>query len=323
MTKVFIDGQAGTTGLQITERLCARADIELLRLDDRARKEPSARAARFQEADIAILCLPDAAAREAVALAGGHTRILDASTAHRVHDDWVYGLPELPVSEGTPQREKIAEAQYVSNPGCYPQGFILLVRPLIQAGLLAPTIPLTCFAVSGYSGGGRQMIERHNAFDSATAEALASQAYALTLEHKHVPEMHRFSTTAPRPLFAPQVAHYYKGMLVNVPLHAAELTIPPGAPLADTLVDVLTESYSHETFIDVLNRNAAPFREITQHGYLNATACNDTNRMELMVFGNEEQVLLTARYDNLGKGAAGAAVQNLNLMLGHDEGLGL
>ena len=310
VTVVFIDGQAGTTGLQISERLAARTDIELLTLSDDERKDPKHRQRCLIEADVAILCLPDDAARESVTLAKGQTRILDASTAFRVSDDWVYGVPEI--AEG--QREKIATAMHVSNPGCYPQGFILMVRPLIEAGVLSAKLPLRCHAVSGYSGGGRQMIESRQSYSAAEIDRLNSQVYALSLQHKHVPEMQRYSRTEIRPLFSPMVAHYYKGMLVHIPLFNSELEIDSAEVLT-----LLKHRYANDEFIEVLSaeETSAP------DGFLDPTACNDSNRIQIMVHGNEEQILLTARYDNLGKGASGAAVQNLNLMLGVDEATGL
>lgn len=310
MTVVFIDGQAGTTGLQITERLQSRSDIDIIYLSNEQRKDAARRKESLQAADIAILCLPDDAAREAVALAGSKTRILDASTAYRVDPSWTYGLAELT----SQQREKIATAQYVSNPGCYPQGFILMIRPLIEAGLLAPSTPLRCNALSGYSGGGRQMIEARQAFDTNQIDQLNSQVYALTLQHKHVPEMEAYSGTKIRPIFSPTVAHYYKGMLVQIPLFVSELQ----ASVQD-IHRCLSARYEDEQFIDVLplGRDAEP------SGNLDPTRCNDSNRMEIMLLGNEAQLLLVARYDNLGKGASGAAVQNLNLMLGVAEATGL
>lgn len=313
MTRVFIDGEAGTTGLQIAERLHRRADLTLLRIDAAQRKDAQARARLLDEAEVAILCLPDDAAREAVALAGPGCRILDASSAHRVAADWVYGLPEL---DGE-ARGRIAAANRVANPGCYPQGFILLTRALIDAGILPRDLPLRTHAVSGYSGGGRALIDRYRQFDDATAAQLCVQAYALGLEHKHVPEMHRYSGTQAAPIFAPLVANYYQGMLVHVPLFAAELN---GAPTAEDIRGVLARRYQDEPFIDVLPAGAPGAVEA---GFLNPTACNHSNRIELMVFGNDRQFLLTARYDNLGKGASGAAIQNLNLMIGVDETTGL
>lgn len=307
MPKVFIDGQVGTTGLEIFDRLQGRGDIELITIGDAQRKDPARRQACLQQADVAILCLPDDAAREAVSLADGQTRILDASTAHRTMDGWTYGLPELHRNA----REEIKSAQFVSNPGCYPQGFVLLMRPLITAGLLEPATPLRCHAVSGYSGGGRQMVESFQAYSADEAQALNVQDYALTLQHKHVPEMHTYSLTDTQPLFAPSVANYYKGMLVHVPLFTAELS---GATRTDVL-DILSTTYANEEYIRVSDG--------ANESYLNPTACNGSNNMDLIVVGNAEQVLLVARYDNLGKGASGAAVQNLNLMLGFNETAGL
>lgn len=313
MTKVFIDGEAGTTGLQIAERLRQRTDLTVLRIDEARRKDAEARARLLEEADVSILCLPDDAAREAVAMAGDRCRILDASTAYRVDPDWVYGLPEL-----TPDsRAAIAGADRVSNPGCYPQGFVLLTRPLIDAGVLPRDLPLRLHAVSGYSGGGRALIETYQGFDEQTRERFASRAYGLTLAHKHVPEMQRYSGTSHAPLFAPMVGDYYQGMLVNVPLFTRELT---GAPTPEDLHGLLADRYRDEPFVRVLPVGAPGSLD---GNFLDATALNGTNRIELMVFGHAEQVLLVARLDNLGKGASGAAVQNLNLMLGVDETTGL
>lgn len=312
MATIFIDGQAGTTGLEISARLDQRADLHLLAIDDTQRKDQQVRAERLQSADVAILCLPDDAAREAVRLAAGKTRILDASTAFRTDPDWVYGLPELHPN----QRGDISRAQFVSNPGCYPQGFILLLRPLIEAGLVHPDTALRCHAVSGYSGGGRQMVEKFRQFTPADQDTFNSQAYALNLQHKHVPEMQTYSTTNVTPLFSPMVANYYKGMLVQIPLFRHETN---GASLQQ-LHDVLADRYTDEPFVSVL---PVGDNSLLVDGCLNPTLCNGSNRMQLMLFGNEDQYLLIARYDNLGKGAAGAAVQNLNLMLGIEEKTGL
>jgi len=313
MATIFIDGQAGTTGIELAERLHARRDLQLLEIKASQRKHVEARQALLQEADVAILCLPDDAAREAVVLADGHTRILDASTAHRVAEGWTYGLPELNES----QQQLLSEAQYVSNPGCYPQGFILLVRPLIDAGLLAPETPLRCHAVSGYSGGGRQMVEQFAAFDTATADRLNSRDYALSLAHKHVPEMLHYSGTRVRPIFMPMVANYYKGMLVHVALFR-EQELNGASP--KVIHDALQSRYANQPFVHVMPHEDT---SLLEDGFLNPTALNDSNNMQLMVFGNDEQILLIARYDNLGKGAAGAAVQNLNIMLGMDPKTGL
>jgi N-acetyl-gamma-glutamyl-phosphate reductase len=312
-TRVFIDGEAGTTGLQIVERLKSRADLELLRIDPAARKDPLARRRLLEEADVAILCLPDDAAVEAVELAGDRCRILDASTAHRTHPDWAYGLPELEPG----QRERIAAARRVSNPGCYPQGFILLVRPLIEAGIIPADLPLTVHALSGYSGGGRTMIETHQGWDEATRERNNTRPYALALRHKHVPEMHRYTGTTRAPLFTPSVGHFAQGMLVQIPLFGCELN---GNPAPGDLQAVLARRYAGEPFVQVFPVGAETALE---GGFLAPTTCNGTNRIELMVFGHPDQMLLIARLDNLGKGASGAAVQNLNLMIGVEETTGL
>ena len=312
MATVFIDGQVGTTGIEISERLSSRADIELISLTNDERKSPSARTRLLQQADVAILCLPDAAAVESVALAESKTRILDASTAHRTHPNWTYGLAEL----STTAREEIANAQFVSNPGCYPQGFILLTRPLIRAGLLPTSTPLRCHALSGYSGGGRQMIEKFRDFSPKQADTLGVQGYAHGQQHKHLPEMLKYSGTAIQPIFTPIVANYYKGMLVEVPLFASELN--NASP--EQVHEVLSQRYIDEPFINVASLGA---EELMDGGFLNPTGCNGRNHIDLMVMGDSQRVILCARYDNLGKGAAGAAVQNLNIMLGIKESSGL
>ena len=276
------------------------------------RKSPSARTRLLQQADVAILCLPDDAAVESVALANGETRILDASTAHRTNPEWVYGLAELSPTA----RAEIANAQFVSNPGCYPQGFILLTRPLIQAGLLSTSTPLRCHALSGYSGGGRQMIEKFHDLTPVQADILGVQSYAHGQQHKHLPEMLTYSGTAIAPIFTPSVANYYKGMLVEVPLFASELN--NASP--EQVHGILQQRYADEPFINVAALGA---EELMDGGFLNPTGCNDSNRMDLIVMGDAQRIILCARYDNLGKGAAGAAVQNLNIMLGIKESLGL
>ena len=312
MATIFIDGQAGTTGIEIATRLRARNDLKLLHIAEDQRKDPSAREKLFKQADVAILCLPDDAAISACELANGHCRLLDASTAHRTDPHWVYGLPEL----NTKSRQAIANAERVSNPGCYPQGFILGVLPLIDAGLLDANTPLRCYAVSGYSGGGRQMIASFQEFTATHADTFNTQAYGLTQTHKHLPEMQHYSGSAQAPIFLPTVANYYKGMLVSVALFAQELN---GATPTD-VQRVLEQRYADEQFVNVAPLNAA---ESLANGYLNPTACNDTNELQLMVFGDDQRIIINARYDNLGKGASGAAVQNLNIMLGLKEELGL
>lgn len=309
MPTVFIDGAAGTTGLEIADRLAGRTDLNLVRLPENRRKDSAARREALNEADAVVLCLPDDAAREAVALLENpRTRVVDASTAHRVADGWAYGFPELEPDT----RERIADATRVSNPGCYPTGFLALVRPLVRAGLLDPVTPLTVNAVSGYSGGGKAMIAE---FEEAAAPASSDTAfrlYGLSLAHKHVAEMQVHAGLASPPLFAPAVARTYQGMIVEVPL--------PTAPSLSALRDALHQAYDGERLITVADEDTcAAVSQVT----LERRAGTDS--IELFVFGNAQrnQARLVAVLDNLGKGAAGAAVQSLNLMLGLEEMSGL
>lgn len=312
--RIFIDGQAGTTGLEISERLRLHPDVELLEVAADDRKKPEQRASCMAAADLTILCLPDSAVPEAVELAAG-ARLLDASSCHRTAAGWHYGLPELSAQ----QRSALRDARRVANPGCYPQGFILFIKPLIAAGWLPPTFPLTVHALSGFSGGGKALIEtyteQHRA--SPVGTAVAPRPYALDQGHKHLAEMQRFSGTGPTPVFSPAVGDYRQGMLVQIPLHTATFAAPgPASATRAAIEALLAERYADEPLISVHRLAQADPR---QNGFLDPQALNETDRLELMVFGDHQHLLLAARYDNLGKGAAGAAVQNLNLMLGFKE----
>lgn len=304
-TRLFIDGAAGTTGLEIRERLAGRAEFELIALDEAQRKDEAARRDALHAADIAILCLPDEAAREAAALAqGSDTRIIDASSAHRVAEGWTYGFPEIV------GREAVANAQAVSNPGCYPTGFIALIAPLVAQGLLPADWPFTLNAVSGYSGGGKALIERFRA-----EPELAFRSYGLDLAHKHLPEMQRHAGLAHPVLFAPAVVRAFRGMHVEVPLHLGAMST---SPHADALREALAAHYAGSAVVRV-HTGAAPAELL-----LNEGAAGDDG-LDLFVFGNAGgwNARLVARLDNLGKGASGAAIQNLNLMCGLPESAGL
>jgi N-acetyl-gamma-glutamyl-phosphate reductase len=310
---VFVDGQEGTTGLQIHDLLARRRDIEVLRISAELRKDNAERARLLNAADVVFLCLPDQAARESARwITNARTCVIDASTAHRVDPGWVFGLPELMPG----QRENLRRSKRISNPGCHSTGFILLIRPLVDAGLIDPASALSAVSLTGYSGGGRKMIEQYQ-IDPLPSRLSSPRPYGLMLGHKHVPEMMRWSGLQARPVFMPIVSSFYKGLTVSVPLHFSGLT--KGAD-ARVLHDVLRARYADERFVKTM-----PLSDVAalDSGYFDVQACNDTNRCELFVFGSADQAILLARLDNLGKGASGAAVQSMNVHLGLDEGLGL
>lgn len=306
--KIFIDGEAGTTGLQIRARLEGRTDLDFIRLDEKDRKDGRKREQALDQCDLAVLCLPDDAAREAVALIRNpRVKVLDASSAHRVHPEWVYGLPELSAE----QPRRIAEARRVSNPGCYPTGVILLLRPLIRSGLIPGDYPVSVHAVSGYTGGGKRLIEAFE--DPRSPKHTPYTSYSLKLEHKHVEEMRVHSALTHRPIFTPSYGNYRQGIVLQVPV---QLWAAPRPVIGDELHAALSEHYRDARFIRVVPRD-----ELQAVETLDPEALNGTNNVNLYVFHNAKhrQTVLAAVFDNLGKGASGAAVQNLNLMLGLSE----
>ena len=303
--KVFIDGSAGTTGLRIHERLAERRDLELIILSDELRKDNAARKDAINSADIAFLCLPDAAAREAVAMIEGDTAVIDTSTAHRTAEGWAYGFPELPG-----QRAKVAASCRIANPGCHASGFIALVAPLVHAGLLPKSAALTCFSLTGYSGGGKKMIAEYEAPEGRNPLLDAPRQYGISQSHKHLPEMAVVCGLENAPVFCPIVGDFYSGMEVTVPLFANQL---------NGSVEDIKNAYR-----ELYTTPLVHFDDLADEaGFLSAGALSGYDDMQVSVAGNDERIILTARFDNLGKGASGAAIQNMNILLGVDETLGL
>ncbi len=305
MTNVFIDGSAGTTGLRIYDRLNARDDISLIKLPEELRKDDNARAQAINSADIVFLCLPDDAARQAVTFVkNDKTAIIDTSTAHRTNDDWVYGFPEL-----TLKREQIINSKRIANPGCHASGFIALVKPLIEAGVLSGDAALSCFSITGYSGGGKKMIADYESADNS-ALLKAPRQYGLTQQHKHLKEMQVITGIETPPAFCPIVADFYSGMEVTVTLFKHDIKAN---------IDEIKAIYKNYYTGRLVHLDD----EADEAGFLSAAALSGKDDMQLCVFGNEDRIILVARYDNLGKGASGAAIQNMNILMGVDETTGL
>lgn len=320
MFKVFVDGQEGTTGLQIYDRLAKRNDVEVLRIDPELRKDVNERQKLINASDVTFLCLPDAAAKESAALCTNpNTVVIDASTAHRVNPDWTYGMPEL--SEA--QRKAISAAKRIANPGCHATGFILGVHPLVASGILPRTLNLAAYSITGYSGGGKKLIAEYEAAENmshAAGESLGIMApapYALALSHKHIPEMKKYCDLENAPFFNPVLGPYYKGMAVTVAIFGNQLTKNVGP---QGLTDILADHYKDSRFVQVMPFDST---ESLLNNRLNPTVCNDTNNARVQVFGNENIMQVTTIIDNLGKGASGAAIQNMNIALGLDEGISL
>jgi N-acetyl-gamma-glutamyl-phosphate reductase len=311
VAKVFVDGQEGTTGLRIHEVLAARKDVEVLRIAPELRKDQAERARLLNAADVAFLCLPDSAAKESAALVTNpKTCVIDASTAHRTAAGWAFGLPELAAG----QRDALRAAKRISNPGCHASSFILMLRPLVDAGLVPRELALSATSITGYSGGGKKMIAD---YEAGAAKLTSPRPYALSLAHKHLPEMMAHTGITTKPVFVPIVASFYKGLAVMVPLHLKQLA---AGTRGETLHKALSAHYAGEKFIRVMPVSDPATLE---EGGFDVQACNDTNRADIFVFASEDQAVLICRLDNLGKGASGAAVQAMNVHLGVDEGLGL
>lgn len=315
MTKIFIDGRAGTTGLQIEQRMALRADTEIMVIPEEYRKDLAARKEAINQADYVFLCLPDAAAKESAALVeNGHTRVIDASTAHRTNPNWAYGFPELSKAH----RDRIANAQFVANPGCHATGFISLAYPLVQTGILPADYPITAHSLTGYTGGGKSMINQYEApAQERDPELLSPRHYGLTLSHKHIPEMMQVCGLTRKPIFCPIVCDFPQGMLVTIPLMFD--LMPEGMTLAK-LQEAFADFYAGQNNIHVM---PVMGEGVLNGGFMGSNNVVGTNDLNIFVCGNESQAIVCAQFDNLGKGASGAAVQNLNIMMGLDENYGL
>lgn len=312
MYKVFVDGQHGTTGLRIHEYLSKHPEVQILNIDFEKRRDLEVRKEYINEADIVFLCLPDAAAKEAVTLIeNDNTKVIDASTAHRVNDAWAYGIPEL----SKEYREKIKNSKRVSVPGCHASGTIIPLAPLVKAGIVPADYPFSIFSITGYSGGGKEMIAKYE--DDKNEYLKIPRPYALGLKHKHLPEIKKHAGLRIDPIFIPTLSNYYKGLSVTIPLYTEKL-LKYKTP--EEISSFLTEYYNGEKYIKVI-----PYGDQSElcEGSFDITACNDTNNVDIFVFGNEERILLVSRLDNLGKGASGAAIQDMNIMLGIDESTAL
>lgn len=316
MKKVFVDGLTGTTGLKIHERLALYSELDMITIDYEKRRDPSERARCLNEADIVFLCLPDDAAKEAVSLVTNpNTKIIDASTAYRTDEHWTYGLPEL----SKEHRATIKSSKRVSNPGCHATSFLLGVYPLVSHKVIAPDYPLTCQSLTGYSGGGKALIDKYEQNDGKNDYTKAPRPYSLTLNHKHLPEMVKHSGLSEAPVFVPILGNNYKGLSVLISLHTKLLS---KRMTAKNIQELLSEHYANEKFVQVM-----PYADDSYlfDGAVDITACNDTNQAEIFVFGNDNKgsAVIMTRLDNLGKGASGAAIQNMNIMLGFEENLHL
>jgi N-acetyl-gamma-glutamyl-phosphate reductase len=310
--KIFVDGQEGTTGLKIHDYLAKISDIEVIEIASDQRKDYETRKALINEADLVFLCLPDDASRDSVSMVNNNkTKIIDASTAFRTNQAWTYGLPELHKN----QRENIRNSTRVSVPGCHATGFILGIQPLVAEGIIPKEYPASCYSLTGYSGGGKKLITEYK--NTNRDELFAPRPYGLNLNHKHLPEMQRYTGLNAAPLFTPIVGNYYQGDAVTIPLFPRMFTKHAAAR---DIQELLAEYYKDERFIRVMPYESEAYLE---DGFFNLTQCNQTNDLDIFVFGHNDEVLLITRFDNLGKGASGAAIQNMNIMLGFDEGEGL